>query len=46
MFMHNTMRRLNLAGAYREGRLGNWDITGPAIIAAAFAAATALIFLL
>ena len=46
MFMHTAMRRAAHAGTYRQGRLGSWDIMGTAMIAAAFAVATALIFLL
>ncbi|MFT8711423.1 hypothetical protein [Komagataeibacter rhaeticus] len=43
--MHTTMRRTAHAGTYRTGKPESWDIMGPAMIAAAFAVATALIFL-
>ncbi|WP_264986362.1 hypothetical protein [Komagataeibacter swingsii] len=43
MWIH--LRRQRLAGTPRTGRLEGWDIAGPALIAAAFAISTALIFL-
>ncbi|ARW15639.1 hypothetical protein [Komagataeibacter europaeus] len=43
MWIH--LRRQRLAGTAPTGRLSRWDIAGPALIAAAFALSTAMIFL-
>ncbi|KPH86714.1 hypothetical protein GLUCOINTEAF2_0200632 [Komagataeibacter intermedius AF2] len=43
--MWTYLRRQRLAGIPRTGWMGRWDIAGPALIAAAFALSTAMIFL-
>ncbi|WP_459987445.1 hypothetical protein [Komagataeibacter kakiaceti] len=43
MWMYSR-RQHNNAGASQTGRLDRWDIIAPALLAAAFALSTALIF--